>query len=159
MSCDRLIDELWGERPPRSALHAIQVYVSGLRTALRACGASDDVVRTYPSAYALNVAPEEIDARRFERLVHEGQATAAEDPRRARQLLEEALALWRGSPLTEAEQAPDAVLEAGRLDELRLAATECLVEIRLAAGEHADLSVRYRASSAAIPFGTSSAAN
>jgi DNA-binding SARP family transcriptional activator len=139
VSCDRLIDELWGERPPHSALHAIQVYVSGIRMALRAGGARDDVVRTCLSAYALDVAQEQIDARRFERLIHDGRAVAAEDPRRARELLEDALALWRGSPLTEAEQAADAVLEAERLDELRLAATECLADIKLEAGEHAEL--------------------
>jgi DNA-binding SARP family transcriptional activator len=113
--------------------------VSGIRSALRACGASDHVVRTYPSAYALNVAPEQIDARRFEQLVHDGLAFAAEDPRRTRQLLEEALTLWRGSPLAEAEQAASARLETDRLDELRLTATECLLGIRLASGEDAEL--------------------
>jgi DNA-binding SARP family transcriptional activator len=42
VSRDRLIDELWGERPPASAPHALQVYASGIRKALRPAG--DDAV-------------------------------------------------------------------------------------------------------------------
>ena len=38
VSLDRLTDELWGERPPASAQHALQVYVSGIRKVLRAGG-------------------------------------------------------------------------------------------------------------------------
>jgi DNA-binding SARP family transcriptional activator len=34
VSSDRLIDELWGERPPPSALDALRVYVSRLRKVL-----------------------------------------------------------------------------------------------------------------------------
>jgi DNA-binding SARP family transcriptional activator len=35
VSIERLIDQLWPEDPPATARHAIQVYVSALRKALR----------------------------------------------------------------------------------------------------------------------------
>lgn len=38
VSLDRVIDELWGERPPATAQHAVQVYVSAIRKLLRAAG-------------------------------------------------------------------------------------------------------------------------
>ena len=46
VSRDRLIDELWGERPPATAAHAVQVYVSAIRKLLRAGG--DEAVRRLP---------------------------------------------------------------------------------------------------------------
>ena len=36
VSRDRLVDALWGEEPPRSAVSSLQVYVHGLRRALGA---------------------------------------------------------------------------------------------------------------------------
>jgi len=139
VSADRLIDELWGEHPPQSAPHAIQVYVSGIRSALRAGTGSDEVVRTSSFGYALDVADEDIDARRFERLVSDAQDAAVRDPGNARSLLEQALALWRGRVLADIENVTEARLEAERLDELRLAATESLLALRLDCGEHVEL--------------------
>jgi hypothetical protein len=42
VSVDRLVDELWGERPPDSAANALQVYVSGLRKVLEPKRAAGD---------------------------------------------------------------------------------------------------------------------
>lgn len=139
VSPDRLVDELWGEHPPQSALHAVQVYISEIRTALRAGTGSDAAVRTSSSGYALEVADENIDARRFESLVSDALKAAAREPRNARGALEEALALWRGPVLADIENVTETRLEAERLEELRLVATECLLAIRLDLGEDAEL--------------------
>lgn len=139
VSSDRLVDELWGEDPPQSALHAIQVYISEIRTALRAGTGSDAAVRTSSSGYVLDVAEANIDARRFERLVSDALKAAAREPRRARGVLEEALALWRGPVLADVENVTETRLESERLDEVRLVATECLLAIRLDSGEHTEL--------------------
>ena len=72
VSLDRLTDELWGERPPATAQHALQVYVSGIRKVLRA-GGGGVAVRSSRSGYVLEVDAERVDARRFERLVGEAQ--------------------------------------------------------------------------------------
>ena len=64
---------------------------------------------------------------------------AAPSPARASSLLREALALWRGPPLAEFGEEPFARVEAGRLEELRLAALEERIEADLALGRHAEL--------------------
>ena len=53
MPLDRLITLLWGEGAPRTALHSIEIYVSGLRRALEPLGASDVIV-TRPPGYLLD---------------------------------------------------------------------------------------------------------
>ena len=95
---DRLVDEVWGERPPASAHHAIQVYVSEIRKLLRSAGA-EATVTTSTAGYALEVDPERVDANRFERLVTAAQSAVGDDPSSAREQFREALALWRGQPL------------------------------------------------------------
>src|SRR6516225_6382806 len=150
ISADRLIDELWGEQPPASAQHAVQVHVSGIRKLLRS---SDEVaVRTTPAGYVIDVAPELIDARRFERLLEEAQDALAQDPSRAQALFELALALWRGPPLAECGQSELARLEANRLDELHTLALEGVAEAGLTRGEHGEAIGAIRALVAANPL-------
>ena len=84
VSRDRVIDELWGERPPVTAEHAVQVYVSGIRKALRT-GEGGVAIRSSASGYALEVDAEQIDARRFEQLIAEAQRMLADDPFAARE--------------------------------------------------------------------------
>ena len=73
VSVDTLIEELWGESPPRTAPAYVQNCVSRLRKAL-----GTDLLETRPPGYVLRTDPEAIDARRFERLTQE----AREAPRR-----------------------------------------------------------------------------
>ena len=73
VSTDRLIDELWGERAPATAAKTVQVYVSHLRKALGA-----GVIVTQGRGYRLAVAPEQVDAGRFEALGAEGRRALAE---------------------------------------------------------------------------------
>jgi DNA-binding SARP family transcriptional activator len=84
-------------------------------------------VVTRAPGYVLEVSPERVDAGRFERLVAAAGAGGAG-------LLEQGLGLWRGPALVEFADQPWAQLAAARLEELRLAATERLVELRLAGG-------------------------
>ncbi|MGH2743310.1 MAG: AfsR/SARP family transcriptional regulator, partial [Pseudonocardiaceae bacterium] len=96
LTTDRLIDELWGERPPATAAKAVQVHVSRLRKTLTA-GNGDELVVTRERGYELKLDPEQLDSQRFERLVAEGRSElAADHPERAAAVLERALALWRG---------------------------------------------------------------
>src|SRR3954471_4419887 len=62
----RLIDELWGERPPESAVTTVQVYVSRLRKLL-----PDGSLVTHGSGYTLELEPDDLDLSRFERLTSE----------------------------------------------------------------------------------------
>jgi DNA-binding SARP family transcriptional activator len=142
LSTDRLIDELWGERPPANAAKTVQMQISRLRKALagEAAGGTDRVVVTRGRGYELRVDPDRLDAHRFERLVAEGRRElAAGRPRAAISAFEEALSLWRGAPLAEFAYEPFAQREIARLDDLRAAAREQLIEAKLALGAHAEV--------------------
>src|SRR6478672_11155908 len=99
VSGDRLIEDLWGESPPRTARDALQNYVSLLRKALGA-----DVVVTRGAGYLLDVAPEQVDAHRFERLADEARTSRTVEERAEK--LREALELWRGPPLADLVYEP-----------------------------------------------------
>jgi predicted ATPase/DNA-binding SARP family transcriptional activator len=134
VSADRLVEDLWGERPPGNPANTLQGRVSALRRALGPAGSG--LVVTRPPGYVLEADPGQVDAARFERLVAEAGRAAGSA---AARLLEEALGLWRGPAVAEFADQPWAQAEAARLEELRLAAREALVELRLAAGGHAGL--------------------
>lgn len=136
---ERLGDELCPGRSPEQAARTVQVYVSRLRSALRAAGA-DGVVVTRPPGYLVVVDPAAIDAVRFEALVVEGrEELRGGNPSRAAETLRQALALWRGPALADSADTPRARAEAARLEEARLAALEERIAADLACGRHADL--------------------
>jgi DNA-binding SARP family transcriptional activator len=142
LSTERLIDELWGERPPAGAAKTVQMQISRLRKTLAGEGSDGPagVVVTRERGYELRLDPDRLDSRRFERLVVEGRSElAGGHPRRAVSALEEALSLWRGTPLVELAYEPFAQREIARLDDLRVAAHEQLIEAKLALGDHAEV--------------------
>ncbi len=138
VSRDRLVDELWGERPPASAGHAVEVHISSIRKLLRGAGV-DAMLRTSGRGYLLEVDPEQVDARRFARLIRDGQGRLGSDPRQAARLFDQALRLWRATPLPEFKDYEFARVEAERLLELRSVAVEGVMEAKLAAGESSEL--------------------
>jgi DNA-binding SARP family transcriptional activator len=142
LSTDRLIDELWGERPPATAAKTVQVHISRLRKALAAGAgnASEGVVVTHEHGYQLEIDPERLDSHRFERLLAEGRTElAANRPESAAPVLERALSLWRGRPLADLAYEPFAQGEIARLEDLRVAALEQLIDAKLALGRHAEV--------------------
>ena len=135
VSIDRLVDELWAERPPPTAAQTIRVYVSRLRKAL-----GDRVVETHGSGYLLVVDPDQIDADRFEALVADGRgALELGDATAAVELFGGALKLWRGAPLEEFAYEPFAQAEIARLQDARLATLEDRTDAELRAGRGAEL--------------------
>src|SRR5262245_23037099 len=100
VSVEALIRWLWGEQPPRSAEKTLQGHVMRLRRALepgRPRGAPSEALVTREPGYLLRVAPEALDAERFEELVVQGRrALEAGVPDAAAAALHEGLGLWRG---------------------------------------------------------------
>jgi DNA-binding SARP family transcriptional activator/class 3 adenylate cyclase len=142
LGTERLIDELWGERPPATAAKSVKVYVWRLRKALAgAVGEhSGGPIVTREHGYELALDPERLDAHRFERLLGEGRAElAAGRPEHAASALEAGLSLWRGPPLADLAFEPFAEREIARLEDLHVAALEQLVEAKLALGRHAEV--------------------
>ena len=135
VSSDRLIDQLWNERPPVTAAKTLQGYVSHLRKAL-----GDEVLLTRGGGYLLATAPDQVDAERFEALVADARrGISTGDAAGARKLLDRALGLWRGEPLADLGYEPFAQGEIARLREARLAALEDRIDADLALGLHRGL--------------------
>jgi DNA-binding SARP family transcriptional activator len=127
----RLVDELWGDDPPETAVASVQVYVSRLRKLLPA-----GALLTRAPGYLLAVEPDAVDLKRFERLT---AAARDAEPASASRLLGEALALWRGPPLADLGEETFAWAERRRLEERRLAALEQRIDADLALGRHAEV--------------------
>ncbi|GIG57684.1 SARP family transcriptional regulator [Longispora fulva] len=127
-----LIDWIWGEQPPSDAANALQRLVSRLRKTL-----PDGAVEGQAGGYRLVVAPDAVDAVRFERLV----GLAREDEPERLRLLCEALGLWRGAAMQEVGLQDSAAFDAaaGRLEGLRLAAMEDRFEAEVGPGLVAEL--------------------
>lgn len=141
VSAERLIDLVWGDSPPANALGALHVYVSHLRKALQrkegAAPASSRLL-TGPGGYTLVVEDGELDSAGFEALVEGGRNDLAKKlPRAASAKLRRALGLWRGPPLADLPEISALEAESARLQELRVAAFEYVIEAELAGGRHA----------------------
>lgn len=136
-----LAGALWDGSPPASWSKVVQGCVVRLRRAL-----GPSAIVTEPYGYRLVVPSEEIDARRFERLVRRGQELLSlGEPERAWYSLGEALSLWRGPALPELQSWDPGRIEASRLEELRLDAAEAHLEAALRAGRHRDVLALARA--------------
>lgn len=142
----QLIDALWGDAPPASASHALDVYASRLRKALS--GAA--TLERRGGSFRLNVADDAVDVGRFERLLVE--LRAASDPSERLVLAERALGLWRGHALADLSGEPFARRAAGRLEEERCAAHEEEFDALLALGRHVDAIPRLQAFVAEHPL-------
>src|SRR5205809_4312443 len=136
LSRERLIDGLWGERPPATAAKALQVYVSQLRKLLE----PERPLETTASGYLFRLEPGQLDLQRFETLVAEGRtALACGASGEAARVLAEALALWRGPALADLAYEPFAQADIARLEDLRLSALEERIEAELELSRHAEL--------------------
>ena len=132
VSADRLADLLWGDDLPASWPKLVQGCVVRLRKQL-----GQHAIETSSLGYRLVVQREEIDAQRFALEVDRARKLlTAGEAERARTVLIQALALWRGSPLVELDGWDTGRIEAVRLEELRHSAEELYVEASLRAGLH-----------------------
>ena len=138
VSIERLIDELWGDRPPATARESIHAHVARLRRVLTADGSASPL-RNEGRGYVLDVEDDQLDAARFRATL-----AAARDERRegrlaaARELYGQALALWRG-PIFDGVPLERADLERSELEGLRVTALEERIEVDLELGRAGEL--------------------
>jgi DNA-binding SARP family transcriptional activator/streptogramin lyase len=147
VSTERLIDDLWGDSPPSTARAALQVYVAGLRKALRNGGAS---LRTRSPGYVLELDAGVLDLDRFTQLRAEAREASDADHRAA--LLHEALMLWRDTPLPELRTEPFSTAAVAQLEQLRLATLEERIDADLALGRDGALVTELEALVAEHPY-------
>jgi DNA-binding SARP family transcriptional activator len=138
---------LWGERPPAHADRTVRTYLSRLRGTVDA-----RAILTRPPGYVLQVAPQALDAARFEQLAGEGRrALAAGEPAAAREHLTAALALWRGNAYEEFDGVETLAAEGMRLERLRRGAVQDRIDADLATGEDSGLIAELETLTAAFP--------
>lgn len=141
---EQLVHELYGDEPPKTATASLQNAIVALRKVL-----GHELLVTRAPGYVLAVTAEQIDARRFERLLADAR-TASVEERRA--MLARALALWRGPALAEFVFDDWAQAEARRLEELRLMASEELLAADVELGRAADVVPELEALAAEHPL-------
>src|SRR5712691_1227465 len=152
VAAERVVDELWGEDPPRTAGTVVQGLVSRLRRALepgRAKGGPSELLQTVEGGYRLAVEPEAIDAGRFKRLLDEVR-DADTEARSAK--LSAALRLWRGPALADFTYEPFAQRAIAALEDLRIEAIEDRIEADLALGRGGDLAAELNEVITAHPY-------
>lgn len=142
LSRDRLIDELWGEQPPATAVSALHVHLSKLRALL------GGLLVLSPAGYSLKADGFELDARQFDALV----AQAGWDGASSRSLLAEALGLFRGEPLCDVACEGTVARWRHALEEKRLEAIVLRIDADLVAGLSAELVGELRQLAGENPF-------
>ncbi|WP_280212792.1 AfsR/SARP family transcriptional regulator [Nocardia cyriacigeorgica] len=131
-SAPALIDEVWGEQPPRAPMNALHTQVSRLRTAL-----PDGAVEIGPAGYRLRLTAEQVDLTAVSMLLEQArEARAGNDHARCLGVVAEARALWRGEPGADLTAGPLADELAGaaadlraELDALELSAREAIGDL------------------------------
>jgi len=135
-----LVNGLWRDEPPPSAVHNIRTHVSGLRRLLARAGDVASRLVSLPGGYRLTARADELDllwftalAERADRALQEGDdATAA-------RAAGDAVALWRGRPLAGLDVGDDLAVQAEALEERYWATFSKWISARLSLGEHDDL--------------------
>lgn len=138
-----LIEELWGEHPPVSAVTTAQTYIYQLRKGFAgrvSDGGPGDWLVTRAPGYLMRVSPQQIDAYMFEALFERGrQFLARGDAEEASRVLREALAMWSRPILANVAQGPLLEAHVVHLTELRSRALELRIQADAALGRYREL--------------------
>ncbi|WP_248963066.1 AfsR/SARP family transcriptional regulator [Sphaerisporangium perillae] len=136
VSTSFLVEVLWPDRRPRSAVENLRTYVSSLRAGFAEAGART-AIRAQQSGYMIELRPEDLDLLTFEQLVEDGRRSRADGRTQdAVDRLCRALSLWHGAPLAD---LPGSTLWDSRLSplaEARLTVAEELLAMRVSLGQY-----------------------
>jgi DNA-binding SARP family transcriptional activator len=153
VSVRTLAEELWDERPPRTAVTTIRTHVYHLRKALDATEDGAGALRTEPTGYRFSRLPGLFDADHFVRATEQGHVLLRRDaPSEAATVLRTALGMWRGNALAGIDPGPVLTRHVEHLEELRVRALELRIEADLAMGRHRQLVPELRGLVAAHPL-------
>ncbi|MFG1914998.1 BTAD domain-containing putative transcriptional regulator [Micromonospora sp. NPDC048898] len=137
----RLVAAGWNDEPPDSAEHQVRKTIAKLRSRLPH---GPDLIVTDNLGYRAVVDTDELDLLRFQHLLREArEALNAQQPEQVAARLREALALWRG-PVLGGVGGPVLDAASTAIEEQRLAAAEQLYDLRIEAGEAAEITSELR---------------
>ncbi|MFI0349946.1 alpha/beta fold hydrolase [Actinomadura sp. 9N407] len=94
---ETLIDRVWGDEPPAQAHNSLYSYIARLRSLMNGTTPGGSLTRN-SQGYRLEVDPDRVDLARYQRLVRIARTAASARDRLA--AFDQALALWRGEPLS-----------------------------------------------------------
>ncbi|MFF7333628.1 BTAD domain-containing putative transcriptional regulator [Streptomyces sp. NPDC008150] len=138
---NRLVEAVWGDRPPSTAAHQIRKTVSTLR---RTLPGGSRTLHTDGAGYRVLVGPGQLDLLDFEALLRSAAvAQDADRPREAAAALRTALDLWRG-PVLDGLTSDALDSAANVLVETRLSAVEQYTRLCLTANQLTGLAAYLR---------------
>ncbi|WP_412738691.1 AfsR/SARP family transcriptional regulator [Krasilnikovia sp. MM14-A1259] len=155
VSVDTLISELWGERPPRSAVTTLQTYIYHARRMLsrELPGDQRGIVLTRSPGYGVQVAPDDIDVNLFEKAVRRGRDLLEKgDAEQGVSVLSEGLGLWRGPAFAGLVVGDVLGTHVAHLEELRIQAVGLRIAAERSLGRHLELVPELRALVKAHPL-------
>jgi DNA-binding SARP family transcriptional activator len=140
---DALIEELWGEEPPLSAVGTAQTYIYQLRKVLdrrEVVAGGGDWLMTRPPGYLISVAPDQLDLVAFGTLSRQGRDLLDSGrPEEAAQVLRRALDLWHGPCLANVGLGRLLEAHAVHLEEQRMRTLELRIQADAELGRHREL--------------------
>jgi DNA-binding SARP family transcriptional activator len=143
VAVDALIEEVWGEDPPLSAVGTMQTYIHQLRKLLDRQGRRPDGgewLVTKPPGYLMAVPPSQLDAHAFELLSWRGRQLLDRcQPEQAGLVLRQALDMWTGPCLANVGVGRLLEAHAVHLEEQRLRTLELRIQADAEIGLHRDL--------------------
>lgn len=145
-STSMIIDAVWGDAPPPTAVNTVQRHVSYLRGLL----ADKKAISFRSPGYVLNLGPDATDAAVAHGLIESGKRCV--DPAAGATVLRAALGLWRDQALIDVTGPTWLDGQAERLNQLRWQAQRALVGLELELGEHARLVAKLERMIVSHPF-------
>jgi DNA-binding SARP family transcriptional activator len=133
VTVDQIVDELWPDHPPSSAVANTRTYVAKLRRALSG-SESGVLIKSHQSGYVVQITPTDFDLHVFRDLTVRGRGAAAQgDWAGAAEHFDTALRLWRGaSALVDVRLGPMLAARCVGAQDERVAAVEDLAAVRIA---------------------------
>jgi SARP family transcriptional regulator, regulator of embCAB operon len=145
---DSIIEELWGDSSPRSAITTVQTYIYHLRrlfAAERCDPPGGQLLLTKQGGYLFEIDPDQVDAQVFGCLVQQGRKQLEENrPEAATAILEKALAMWTGPALADVSTGNLLQAQAIHLEERRINALEFRIEADIRLGRERELIAELR---------------
>ncbi|TLP54018.1 AfsR/SARP family transcriptional regulator [Microbispora triticiradicis] len=139
ISTDELLDELWGNEPPKRARAALHVYISHLRKNFVQPAVDGAAIRTHAQGYLLEVDQGSVDVFHLKSLHARGRDTLDRDPESALEAFTAAARLFRGPVLAGIDNGLIVGSFARWAEEARLECLEVIATCSLRLGRHREL--------------------
>ncbi|MGW7014433.1 AfsR/SARP family transcriptional regulator [Streptomyces sp. NPDC054951] len=137
VSLDRIVEGIWGDRPPKSAVRNIRTYAWSLRNDL---DREAHRLSVSPGGYKLSCERGEFDLAIFQASALEGLQAARDGNYEASfEKLRRALSCWRGAPFGGAPLSQYLQAEVDWMTERRLSVFEALLDALIELGLHQEV--------------------